>query len=312
MGPEGKANFEKLSKGNYLQWAYAAERFLRQHNLWKYIEPPAKAPDNTAVTTSDCEDAAINVIIASISSANVDRILGCDSAQRIWRILKDAHIGNTTANMITYEKQFYNLTLDQGEDASDYVDQFNRLLGLLRSIDEDLYTKNPSHLAQRFLIGLNDAEYGVFKTTMVNHPDIKRMTVDMLADRLLQQQIHTETDLVNRVDQRRGSQSARKQKEKYSGPPCTYCDKGSTHPTERCFKKRADEKMKSLRAEILKEARAMLIKEQDCREIQESGFMVLASEVKGDSIYIDSGCTRHMLKDAIYSPQSIMDDTADL
>lgn len=80
-------NIEKLREGNYRQWRFTIERFMKLNGVFEYVNGFAMKLENTDTAnlkTWTMKNTIVELIISgSIESSELDHIMGCGTAHEI-------------------------------------------------------------------------------------------------------------------------------------------------------------------------------------------------------------------------------------
>jgi hypothetical protein len=225
---------EKFDGGNFHLWKFKMRMMLLKHGFWKFVDGNATLPSEEVAMAdyNEKEMKALALLCEHLMDAQLAHIQYCDNVKSVWEALCDVHEAKTIGNKLFFQRRFFTIKMQEGDDMLVHINTVKALADQLRSIevniaDEDVYMV----LLMSFPPSFDNL------VTSLESMSTKDVDLQFIVARLLHEMSKRKecesseaTALVNKTH---------KPNEKL----CFYCKKLG-HFVRNCLKKKSDEKEK--------------------------------------------------------------------
>ncbi|XP_071576143.1 uncharacterized protein [Temnothorax nylanderi] len=180
-------NIEKLRDGNYRQWRFTIERFMKLNGVFEHVNGVAIKPDvgdaaNFRTWTTKNTIAEL-IISGSIESSELDHIMACETAREMWTTLAQVHEKSDSSSRMMANDAFYHYTYDGSKPMSKHIAQVRLLAKRLEELNEK---PNDAAVMAKLLHGLPAKFHHVGTIWRSNRDPNKR--IDDLCQLLLEEE----------------------------------------------------------------------------------------------------------------------------
>lgn len=131
-------NIEKLRDGNYRQWRFTIEQFMKLNGVFAYVNEDVVKPEDAAgLRTWTTKNTIAELIISgSIELSELDHIMACKSAREMWTTLAQVHEKSDSSSRMMANDAFYHYTYDGSKLMSKHIAQVKLLTKRLEELNE--------------------------------------------------------------------------------------------------------------------------------------------------------------------------------
>ena len=310
----GSMKIDKLTDSNYHAWKQKIVLLLSLKDLDEFIEenPPT---DTTELAKWNRKDRKARAIIGlSLSDEHLEHVCDVETAKEIWTVILNVFERHTLLNKLSARRNFYTVTMENGEKMLTYLNRVKQLAAILKSRSVEIDDKE---MAMAALNGLPASYESLIVALDALGSDEKCFTFELVKSRLLQEEQRSLKRAATSTNPR--TQSALLNirggfRQKPPNPYANYrCEKCSNygHSESRSWGKDVNGKRppnpSPYRSDKKKNSENALVgahTNNDGPDVPESDFVCLMSKLnesqfpKGSLSWIsDSGCTAHMTFD---------------
>jgi hypothetical protein len=184
----------KLNKGNFMTWRGLVEPFLHGHDLYGFIDgtntPPSTkvstSPGGTLTVSTDPDtirwlrhdQLVLSMLMSSISDEMLPQVLGCKTAQELWKTLDNTFTSESQARVLALRLQL--TTAKKGNlSVSDYYQQIKHTVATLAAAGHPISDQEFTS----YLLGGLGSEYDPFVTSVTTR--MEPLSIDTLFGHLL-------------------------------------------------------------------------------------------------------------------------------
>ena len=307
----------KLNDDNFYVWKQRIELVLAYRELDDLITddpPPASDDGFKAWKKSDARARA--VIGLSLSDEHLEHVREVKTAKEMWNCILNVFERHSLLNKLAARRNFYTVTMKEGEKMLTYINRVRQLATALRSMNAQV---DDAEAAMAILHGLPD-QYSGLIVALDALGDDKSFTVDLVKSKLLQEEQRIKARLEESTSEVKSEASAlvnngkrvyKRNNKAYTVLKCDYCEK-SGHNSKYCWERlahaKAQNRVATQRAAIAGQA------DQTESENEEDVVCLMAKECFSPSSQemnqsgkwiIDSGASSHMT----FNTSSFTEDT---
>ena len=259
------------------------------------------------------------VIGLSLSDEHLEHVRECTSAKEMWKTLMDVFERHTLLNKLAARRNFYTVTMQEGEKVLTYVNRVQQLASVLKSMDVDIDDKE---MAMAVLNGLPPHYDSLIVALDALGNEDRLFTLDFVKSRLLQEE-QTANMRHSRNVRNKNAALLNTARPPRSQHKCTNCGRIG-HTADRCWGKdingrrplpsnnnrgpRKNDGNRHNRNQDMRENKQSAFVTHDHHEVvdqfDEADYTCLMSKIvksgmpTGSSSWIiDSACTSHMTFD---------------
>lgn len=131
---------ELLNKTNYDTWKIQAEAVLVKCRLWNYVKEKVKPPEDKIEKEIYEENLILakSELILLISPNEEKTIRNCQTAQEIWKKLRDIYESKGPARKATLLKQLILSKCSETENMRDHFEKFEDIVDKLKNMEVDI------------------------------------------------------------------------------------------------------------------------------------------------------------------------------
>ena len=310
---------EKLNDTNFHAWKRKIQLVLALRDLDQYIddERPTTESEQKAWDRGDRKAQAI--IGLALSDEHLEHVAGANTAKDMWKAILDVFQRHTLLNKLAARRQFYTVSMEEGEKVLTYVNRVQHLASILKSMGVEVDDKE---MGMAVLNGLPPRYDSLIVALDALGNEDKIFTLDFVKSRLLQEEQRSNMRDLDEVT--KTNAALVNQPRNYGRPiyQCTNCGRNG-HTAQRCWGKdingrrpeppsgyrqnRFDKQRKPHQGNNAENKQSALVGQtRDGVEpkLDEAEFTCLMTRMinsgapaRSSSWYVDSACTAHMTFD---------------
>ncbi len=138
---------EKFDGGNFHLWKFKMHMILSKHGLWKFIDGCAIIANdkNAMVDYNEKTTYAFALLGEHFMDAQLAHIQYCENVKSPWETLYNVHKAKTIENKLFFQRRFFTIKMQKGEDLLVHINMVKVLAHQLHSLemkieDENVYT----------------------------------------------------------------------------------------------------------------------------------------------------------------------------